>query len=151
MKKIVLSWVAFALSSFAMAQSDYKYLTVATSSSEKSIELATIQKITFNVSEKQVVVTTSEGEVTFPQSELQKMFFGNTATAIENMAEESEALKVANGVLIAQGNGLLRIYNAGGALQGMVNVEGETRVNLSKYASGVYVVNLGKQTIKFSK
>ena len=146
MKKFLLSLSALAVSSMAMAQSDYKYLTVATSSAEQSIELATVQKITFNVSDMLVVVTTSEGEVTFPQSELQKMFFASTATAIESLPEACEGLQVVNGVINAKGDGLLRIYNAAGA-----SVQGSAQVSLSKLPAGVYVVNLGKQTIKISK
>ncbi len=151
MKKFLLSLSALAISSMAMAQSDYKYLTVATSSAEQSIELATVQKITFNVSEMLVVVTTSEGEVAFPQSELQKMFFASTATAIESLPEACEGLQVVNGVLNAKGQGLLRIYNAAGTLQGMASVQGSAQVSLSKMPAGVYIVNLGKQTIKISK
>lgn len=150
MKKFILAIVAIAMSSVAKAE-DYKYLTVATSSQESSIELATIQKIMFDMTKETVIVITSEGEVSFPQKEMQKMFFSEAATAIETMAAESDNLQLAGGVLNAKGNGLLRIYNAAGALQRMANVEGSAKISLGNLPAGVYIINLGNQTIKVKK
>lgn len=150
MKKLFFSFLVFVASASAMAQ-DYKYLTVATTGAEQSIELATIQKITFDMQAGLVVVTTSEGQVSFPQGEMQKMFFADAPTAIESLPLKSEGLCVTGGDLLVQGKGLLRIYNAAGSLQRMAHVEGDARVSLSNLPAGLYIVNLGKQTIKISK
>ena len=150
MKKIVMAAVLTAMSMTAMAD-DYSFLTVAYNDIEQSFELATVQKITFDTQNAKVVLTTSNGEVSFPQSEMQKMFFSATATAIEKMPVESDGLKVQGGVLEANGNGFLRIYNASGALQRMAKVDGQMRVSLEGLPKGVYVVNMGSQTIKLKK
>lgn len=150
MKKYLLAIVAMVVSSAVSAQ-DYKYLTVSTASQESSIELATIQKIMFDMAKETVIVVTSEGEVSFPQNEMQKMFFTDAPTAIETMAVESDNLQIAGGVLNAKGNGLLRIYNAAGALQRMAHVEGDAKINLGNLPAGVYIINLGNQTIKVKK
>lgn len=151
MKKFFLTLVAMMAMNAAVAQDNLKYLTVTTTSEESSIELAKIQKITFDTANKLVVVTTSEGEVKFPQTEMQKMFFSDAATAIESLPAKSSNLKMKAGVLTAKGSGLLRIYNASGALQRMANVEGSARINLSNLPAGVYIINMGEQTIKVRK
>lgn len=151
MKKIIFSAALFAAASFAYAQDEYKYLTVSTSSAEQSIELATIQKITFDTQAQLVVVTTSEGVVKFPQSELSKMYFTDAATAIEALPLSSDDLHVRNGQLTVGGTGLLRIYNAAGALQRMSHVEGSATISLGNLPAGAYIINFGKQTIKTLK
>ena len=151
MKKLILSIIAVCIANVAMAQDEYKYLTVATTSAESSIELATIQKITFDMTENLVVVTTSEGVVKFAQAEMQKMFFTDAPTAIESLPTESTNLKVASNTLKAEGRGLLRIYSANGTLQRMANVDGNANISLSNLPAGTYIINLGKQTIKVSK
>lgn len=147
-KSLVMALLLSAGSMSAMAD-DYKYLTVATSNAEESIELATIQKITFEGTN--VVVTTSAGQATFPQSEMQKMFFSTTATAIEAMPQQSESLKVNKGILNVKGNGMLHIYGSNGALQRMAKVEGEAKISLNNLPKGVYIISMGNQTIKVSK
>lgn len=152
MKKTLIALVALAVTVCAQADNDeYKYLTLATTSGEQSVELATIQKITFDMNAQTVVVTTSEGVVNLPQSEMQKMFFSATPTAIAQLPLEANGLSVKRGVLTVKGNGLVRIYNASGALQQMANVEGSANISLSNLPAGTYIINMGKQTIKVNK
>lgn len=88
-KLIIMAMLAIGTTAFA---EDYKYLTMAYNSVEQSIELATVQKITFEGG--QVVVATSEGNQTFPQSQMEKMFFSQTPTAVKSVtAEANEAEK----------------------------------------------------------
>ena len=148
MKKIIIALLCTAGSMTAMAD-EYQYLTMAYNSVEQSIELATIKKITFENS--QVVVTTTAGQVTFPQSEMEKMFFSTTATAIESLSTESADIKMQDGLLRANGTGLLHIYNSAGALIHMAKVDGSANISLSNLPKGVYVVSMGKQTIKVIK
>ncbi len=150
MKKLFLSFLVFLASASAVAQ-DYKYLTVATTGAEQSIELATIQKITFDMQQKLVVVTTSEGQVTFPQGEMLKMFFADAPTAIERLPLKAEGLALSDDRLEACGKGLLRIYNAAGNLQRMAYVDGSASIGLGSLPAGIYIVNLGNRTIKISK
>lgn len=84
-KLIIMAMLAIGTTAFA---EDYKYLTMAYNSVEKSIELATVQKITFE--NGQVVVATSEGQQTFPQSQMEKMFFSQTATSIKEVSTDAD-------------------------------------------------------------
>lgn len=151
MRKMIIALALMALSGTVHAQ-DYKYLTVATSSSENSIELATVQKITFDMSEKLVLVSTSNGVVKFPLSELQKMYFTDAATRIAALPTQSDALRVVKGALEVKGKGVLRIYDASGKLQRMTNLlQDNSSVSLSGLSAGTYIVNIGSQTIKVRK
>lgn len=144
MYMLVSSLVAFA--------DDYAYLTIGYNSIEQSIELATIQKITFDTSSENMVVTTSTGnEITFPLTQMEKMFFSATATAIESLPEKSKNLSVSGGVLRANGNDMLYIYGSNGMLQQMTKVKGSVAVSLQTLPKGVYIVRMGDQTIKISK
>lgn len=137
---------ALFMGSINMMADDSKYLTVAYNGIEKSITLATVQKITFD--SDNCIVTTTEGEEKFPLAEMQKITFTANPTAIEAMPIQSEDLKVQDGNLLVGGNGTLRIYNAAGQLVGITNVKGKTAVSLQNLQKGLYIVNMGKQTIK---
>lgn len=126
---------------------DYRYLTIQVNNNdEQSIELATIQKITFE--DSNVLITTTEGTVTIAQSDLQKLFFSATPTAIKTLPGKAKGLVVSAGTLTANGNGLLYIYNASGVLQHMAMVEGKARISLSNLPKGLYIISLGGETIK---
>lgn len=126
---------------------DYRYLTIqANNNDEQSIELATIQKITFE--DSNVLITTTEGIVTIAQSDLQKLFFSATPTAIQTLPRKAKGLVVSAGTLTANGNGLLYIYNASGMLQHMAMVDGKARISLSNLPKGLYIISLGGETIK---
>ncbi len=150
MKRIFLA-ALFLTGSMGIMADDYQFLTVAHSSVEKSIELANIQKITFEVAAGNVVVTTTEGDVRFPISEMEKMYFSTTATAIKALPLKSEGLTLMGTQLKVKGDGLLRIYAADGTLQRMAKVEGESCISLENLPKGIYIVNLGDQTIKIRK
>ncbi len=147
-KTMILAVLALATSTLAWAD-EYKYLTVTSSSSEYSIELPTIQRITFV--DNNVVVTTSSGDYTYPINELQKMTFTVDPTAIDDLPEQSKQLSVEKGNLHVKGSGMLRIYSSQGALLQMAQVKDGARISLENLPRGVYVITLDKQTIKLSK
>lgn len=151
MKKLILALLVACTTTVAMAQDTYRYLTLATSSAEQSIELATLQKIVFDTAGQKVVVTTSEGVVEFPLPEMQKMFFSATPTAIEALPMQDITLRVTGSTLHANGKGLLHLYNAAGTLLHMAHIEGDTRISLEHLPTGLYIINLGQQTIKYIK
>ncbi len=148
MKKFIIMALLTAGSLHATAQ-NYQYLTAAYNNVEQSFELATVQKITFEGDN--VVITTSEGVTNLPLSQMEKMYFSVEATAVESLASESKGLKLLNGVLTAKGNGLLYIYNSAGQLMQMAHVDGEMRISISSLRKGIYIVNLGSETIKIGK
>ena len=151
MKKSMLFMYMLASSLFAFAD-DYAYLTVGYNSIEQSIELATIQKITFDTSAEKMTVTTSTGnEIDFPLTQMEKMFFSATATAVESLPEKSKNMSVSGGVLRVSGNDMLYIYGSNGMLQQITKVKGSAAVSLQTLPKGVYIVRMGNQTIKISK
>lgn len=152
MKKILFLSMMF-LSTVNIVADDDKYLTINYGENrEESIELVNVKKITFT--DTQMVITTTESKTPYYYnlSELTKLSFTADATALEQMAEEAEGLKMQDGKLVVTGKGALRVYSATGALVAIANVDGENKtVNLSNLTSGVYIVNLGNQTIKIRK
>lgn len=147
MKKILFAALLSSVSLSAMAE-DYQYLTVATGNAEQSLQLATIQKITFDTEAGNILVTTTEGIATFPITEMEKMYFSTTPTAVKALPVQSEGLKVDRNVVFVQNDGMLRIYNASGVLQCMAPVKKGNTVSLDNLSKGLYIINLGNQSIK---
>ena len=127
----------------------YNYLTVSASGDE-FISLPTIQKITF--ANGNCVVATTSGEYTYPLSEIKKMYFSvEDPTAIEALPQEAKNLQYKDGKLKVEGDGMLRIYGANGALVQMANVKKGANINLSNLKPGLYIVNMGDKSIKLTK
>lgn len=147
-KKFLLGSVLMAASLSSTAD-DLNYLTVGYNNVEQSIELSTVQKITFE--EGNAVVYTTGETYTYPLSEMQKMTFTQDPTAIKSLPTESDDLKFLNGQLSVSGKGTLRVYNASGALIRMANIEKKSNVSLNGLKPGLYVISMGDQTIKITK
>ena len=147
-KKFLLGSVLMA-ASLSSSADDLNYLTVAYNNVEQSIELSTVQKITFE--EGNAVVYTTSETYTYPLSEMQKMTFTQDPTAIKSLPTESDDLKFLNGQLSVSGKGTLRVYNASGALIRMANIEKKSNVSLNGLKPGLYVISMGDQTIKITK
>ncbi len=137
------------VASTTMWADKYNFLTVS-STGEDYISLPTIQKITF--ADGNCIVTTTTGNYTYPLSELKKMYFSvDDPTAIEALPQEAENLKFKDGILMAKGDGMLRIYSANGALIQLANVKKGANINLGSLKPGMYIVNMGDKTIKLTK
>ena len=137
------------MASTTMWADNYNFLTVS-STGEEYISLPTIQKITF--SDGNCVVTTTNGDYTYPLNEIKKMYFSvDDPTAIEALPQEAENLKYKNGKLKVEGDGMLRIYSSNGALVQLANVKKGANINLSNLKPGLYIINMGDKTIKLTK
>ena len=148
MKNFLVAILLMA-STTTMWADKYNFLTVS-STGEEFISLPTIQKITF--SEGNCIVATTNGDYTYPLKEIKKMYFSvDDPTAIEALPQEAENLKYKDGKLKVEGDGMLRIYNANGALVQLANVKKGANINLSNLKSGLYIVNMGDKTIKLTK
>ena len=124
MKKIM--WmVMLAMATTAFAE-DYKYLIVDCNGVEKSILLESVRKITFE--NGQVVVATSEGNESFAQSGMNKMFFSETATAIASVAPDGQTP--------------IAVYDLCGRKMPVVNNQ------MPQLKSGIYIVNGKKVMVK---
>lgn len=150
MKKPIIASLLL-IASLPVLADDYHYLTVAHASVEQSIELASIQKITFDTQAGHAIVTTTEGQVRFPLSEMEKMFFSATATAIKALPAKSQNLSYAKGKLKVDAEGMLYIYAANGQAVRMAKLQGETSISLDNLPQGTYIVKIGNQTIKIQK
>jgi len=147
MKHLLLT--IFMMASTTLWADKYNYLTVS-STGENYISLPTIQKITF--ADGNCIVTTTTGDYTYPLSEIKKMYFSvEDPDAIEALPQEAENLQFKNGMLKVEGDGMLRIYSANGALVQLANVKKGANINLSNLKSGLYIVNMGDKTIKITK
>ncbi len=149
MKKILLSALV-ALSAQSIWADEYNYLTVAYNSVEQSIALGTVKKITFQGGN--CVVSTTEGEFSYPLSQMEKMRFTADPTAIERLPLQAEGLKCMGNSLTVGQKGLLHIYNTSGALVRVANVaQAGSVINLGILPKGVYIVRMGDKTIKVSR
>jgi len=144
--KNILAALLLMVSTSMMAD---KYLTITYSGLEQNIPLPIVQKITFE--EGYVVVTTSEGKHSYPISVLDKMTFTESADAIEALPEQAENLTYKDGTLAIKGDGMLRVYNASGALVSIANVKEGANVSLEALPSGIYIVHMGNKVIKVRK
>lgn len=147
-KHLLLPVLALCLSATVQAD-DLQYLTAGYNSVEKSIELATVQKITFE--NGNVVVLTTDGPVTFPVTQMEKLFFASTPTAIDELKGQTGSLAFVNGVVKVQGSGVLRVYSISGNLLRLANVRGTANVSLESLPRGIYIIKMGNETIKIQK
>lgn len=147
MKKLLLSFVlTFALSAVANA---YNYLTIASDAVESSVALKQLKKITFSGNE--LVVTTTDGtETRTDLSALKRLYFSDEPTAVRSVRQDD--LTFRNGRIVANGQGVLSVYNASGALmrQQMVS-SSRSEVNIATLPAGIYIVRLGNKSIKIAK
>ena len=146
--KSILAALLLMASTSVMAD-NYNYLTLTYDGSEQSISLPIVQRITFE--EGYVVVTTTEGKHSYPIALVEKITFTENATAIKALPEEAKDLTYKNGTLSIKGDGMLRVYNTGGALVSIAYVKEGANISLAKLPAGVYIVRMGEKTIKIKK
>ena len=132
-----------------MQADNYKYLTISYSGVEQSISLPIVQKITFE--DGYVVVTTSEGNYSYPISVMERITFTESADAIKALPEQTEEMTYENGTLAIKGNGLMSVYNTSGALISVANIKEDANISLDKLPTGVYIVRMGDKAIKIKK
>lgn len=143
-KLAIIAFLACALGVKADAQN---YLTATLDSREQSVELASVQKISFDAT--YVLIHTNSETIKLPLSEMQKISFTATATSIANLGTESRNLGVQGGTIIVHGKGLLRIYNGEGRLVALRQVNGSQQFSTATLPHGLYIIQLGQETIKF--
>lgn len=132
-----------------MLADGFKYLTITYNGTEKNISLPIVKKIFFQ--DGNVVVTTTEGEYTYPISIMERITFTESADAIKALPEQAENLTYENGTLSIKGNGLMSIYNTNGALISVANVKEGANVSLEGLPTGIYIVRMGDKAIKVKK
>ena len=80
-------WLFMALLAVGMTAyaDEYNYLVLDHNGSVSSVLLKNLQKITFE--DGNLVVLTSEGKETFPLTQMERMYFAETATAIKSVQD----------------------------------------------------------------
>ena len=83
-KWIFMALLAVSTTAFA---DEYNYLVLDHNGSVSSVLLENLQKITFE--DGNVVLTTTEGKETFSLTQMERMYFSETATAITSVKENT--------------------------------------------------------------
>lgn len=148
MKHFFLS-LALLFGSTAIALADsYNYLTLVSTNIESSVALRTIKRITF--SDGNLVVTTVDGEQTLtPLTTLSELTFTSEPTAIRSIGSKGCDLCIQAGKVIADGTGMLLLYNAKGQLMRQQYVKSQrTELSLDELPHGIYIARLGNRILK---
>ena len=145
--KRLITILLLAIPSFMMADT-YNYLTLTSTSMEQSIALKSVRKITFEGSD--IVVTTTDGATTsMPLANFSQFSFTSVADGIRSIARPAADLCIEAGRIVADGQGLLLIYNANGQVVRQQYVSGSrSEVQLYDLPHGLYIARLGNRTLK---
>lgn len=145
MKKFLLS-LLLALP-LTVAADTYNYLNITSTESVQSVALKTVKKIIFEGANIKVI-TTGNQTVEAPLSTLSKITFTDIAVGVKDAAQ-SDRLCIEHGRIVAQGNGLLLLFNASGQLvRQMPSNDGRHEVSLDGLPRGLYIAKLGNRTVK---
>ena len=148
MKQLLLC-AALAVSGVAWADS-YGYLTVASANGERSYELKSVNKITFD-SVNMILWNGETITAELPLASLDRMFFSSTS-GITPITHDEATIALRDGVLhiTAQPGSRITLYNMKGQLTKQVTASArETQLNLRGLLSnGVYIVRVGNQSRK---
>lgn len=132
------------------AADTYNYLNITAGSSIQSVALKTVRRITF--SNGNIVVTAADGtETTAALSALTNLTFTETATGIRGIGLQPADLCIENGRVVADGKGILLVYNAAGRLVRQQYVDSSrTELSLEGLPHGIYIARLGNRSIKIA-
>lgn len=133
----------------ALALADtYNYITLTSSTVEQSIALKTVKKITFEGTS--IVVTTTDGATsTMPLAEFQRFTFTPTGDGIRQPKRPVGDLCIEAGRIVANGQGLLLLYNTNGQVVRQQFVSGSrSEIQMTDLPHGIYIAKLGNKTLK---
>lgn len=148
MKRILLSLALIVGTAAAMIADTYNYLTLTSTSMERSIALKSVKRITFE-NEKLVVTTADGGKFSMPLATFTKFAFTEEETAIRSVGSSRGNLRLENGKIVGDGKGILLLFNANGQLVRQQSATGTANeLSLTGLPSGLYIARLGNQTLK---
>jgi len=134
------------LGSSALAD-DYQYLTVTQTDGETQFTVSTIQRITFDATNMNLLLKDGSTQ-SLPLASLQKMFFAAGTTSIAALGDMKSKF--------AFQGGMLRADMAAGEQLSVFNMKGEQvftakqsgTYDLTSLVKGVYIVKVGTETKK---
>jgi hypothetical protein len=145
MKKILFS-LLLALPLTAVADT-YNYLNLTSTESVQSVALKTVKKIIFEGTNIKVI-TTDDQTVEASLATLSTITFTDIAVGVKDLAQ-TDRLCIEHGRIVAQGNGLLLLFNASGQLvRQLPSNDGRHEVNLDGLPRGLYIAKLGNKSVK---
>jgi len=145
----LLTTVCVLMAAFQVFATDYKYLTFQKKDgNESSLPLSGL-KLSFNSG----VLTTSQNgtKTTYEVIDLAKMYFSETATAIQSVQNSHTAVSLQGSSLNinAPAGTLSRVFDASGKLVMSTTISSDgTPTHVDLLLPGIYVVKTGKQTLK---
>lgn len=146
MKKLrtLLATLLLTMGILSALADNYKYLTITQDNSDTSINVTSIDKITFD--ESNMVIHLTDGNTqTLPLSNLQRMFFSNTSGI---MSVTQSRMHFSGGILQADitAGERIEIFDMRGQMVFSANKSGS--FDLTTLTKGVYIVKLGSETRK---
>jgi len=147
MKKLLLSLALIVGLGLNASADTYNYLTLTSSSVKQSFALKSVKKITFEGTN--IVVTMADGTTSSTALSDFDNFAFTTETAIKTINESGSDLFVEAGRIVANGKGLLLLYNTNGQLVRQQLVNGNrSEIQLYDLPRGIYVAKIGNRTLK---
>ena len=149
MKRLLSTLVIAAAALLPAVADDYNYIHVVTTCCDTAFVRNEVRKLTFEAGN--LVVTAADGQTTnFGLAVLQKINFTATADGIRTPGIATERLNLQRGRLVANGTGMLLIYDAQGRIVRQEYVgSSRSELNVSDLTRGIYIARLGQQTLKF--
>lgn len=150
MKRILLSFVLLVGTAYATFADTYNYLTLVSTDLECSVALKSIKRITFEGGN--LVVTSVDGtETNAALSTLSSITFTVEATAVRGINAHRNDLCIEAGQVVANGTGMLLLYNANGHVVRQEYVDSQrAEISLRDLPRGIYIARLGNQTLKIA-
>ena len=151
MKRILLSLTLLATLGTVWA-GNYNYLTLATGATAQSVVLRSVKRLSFEGTN--LIVTMADGSTTAtPLTSLTAISFTEEASesGVRSLAAQSGTLRLDDGRIVVEGNGILTLYGAGGQIVRQMAVRsGHGEMNLTSLARGIYLARFGNTTLKLA-
>lgn len=152
MRRTFLSILLVVAAALPAAAGTYNYLTLVTGATARSVDLQAIKRITF--SDGNLVVTlVDESQGVVSLSSLSSIRFTEepTQSGVRSLGGQDVSLRMDGGRLVAEGTGVLTLYNANGQLVRQQNVRaGHGEMSLVALARGIYIARFGNRTLKIA-
>lgn len=150
-KKLCSCALVLLLTSCLQAMADnYTYLTVTQTSTGHSFELAQVERLGF-ANDQVTVYLTNGSQQRFNLEQVEALDLTDQAAGISNMTSDDSCMSLDNGTLSVQLSkaSSLQVFNTKGELVVSTQLDkGEHVLPLQHLNKGVYLIKLGRQTLK---
>lgn len=133
---------------------DYSYLTIQknnTGNDESSVALSSLSKITFSNGAMSLYDASGNRLGIYTLSDLNLMYFSNSATAVESLSVNSESVVLQNGILkinSSAGSKISLFQSSGALVKSLSASDAESEINMSSLPKGIYLLKVNDQVTK---